>query len=54
MRQELTLLKEHKNKKRYNYERRDTMKFVMPEIEIIKFAEKDIITTSNTTDDDEL
>ena len=27
------------------------MKFVMPEIEIIKFAEKDIITTSNNGDD---
>ena len=30
------------------------MKFVTPEIEIIKFAEKDIITTSNTTEDDDL
>lgn len=33
------------------------MKFVTPEIEIIKFSETEIITTAsggNTTDDDEL
>ena len=30
------------------------MKFVMPEVEVIKYSTKEIITGSNTTNDDEL